>query len=94
MARDYILYRPFSERANYLSGLEYQQSVQPKPETKKNIMDIKPIKFPLLAELASGSPILCIQGKITDLFKPNTGTHAQYGDWIIQNGTISDDTSA
>ncbi len=105
MARDYILYvhgpqagpRGFpgkwtkdADPSEQIPGIP-NQTVQPKPETKHK-MDIKPIKFPLLAELASGSPILCIQGKITDLFKPNTGTHAQYGDWVIQNGLITDGT--
>ncbi len=81
------------DHTEQLPGVHFRSnSVQPKPETKTNIMDIKPIKFPLLAELASGSPILCISGKITDLFKPNTGTHAQYGDWVIQNGLITDGT--
>lgn len=107
MARDYTLYltkHPPEEGAKGFPGkwtkdpdhseqipdLHFQ-SEQPKPNQSKDIMNIAPVKFTTLAELVSGSPIGCIQGKITDLFKPNTGT-GQYGDWIIQNGTISDGT--
>lgn len=87
--RDYVLYRPLSAQSDQLQGIHFQ-SEQPK-QTNETKMNIAPVKFTTLAELVSGSPLGCIQGKITDLFKPNTGT-GQYGDWIIQNGTISDGT--
>ncbi len=103
MTREYTLYlqagakgfpgkwSPEWDDSEQIKGAEYFQSEQPTQKESKTTMTVQPIKFSTLAELASGSNIVCIQGKITDIFDPNRG-EGNYGPWVIQNATISDGT--
>lgn len=104
MAREYTLYlkgpqagakgfpgkwsKEFDDREQIL-GAEFHSSVETKPTQKDSKTPMTPIKFSTLPELASGSPIVQIQGKLTGLFDPKKG-EGQYGPWTIQNGTLSD----
>jgi hypothetical protein len=81
---------PEWDESEQIPGIEFQ-SDQPTQKESKIPMTVAPIKFSTLAELASGSPIVCIQGKITSLYDPKKG-EGEYGPWVIQNATISDGT--
>lgn len=66
--------------------LQSNQSVISKP---KQDMTLEPIKMQAVAALPNGAQILAIEGTLVKLFPPNSGT-GQYGEWKIQNGSISD----
>jgi hypothetical protein len=80
---------PEWDESEQIPGIEFQ-SDQPTKKDSKDIMNITPIKFSTLAELAHGSPIVCIEGKLISIKNPPLKGQSQHGEWVLQFGEMSD----
>jgi hypothetical protein len=80
---------PEWDESEQIPGIEFQ-SDQPTKKDSKDIMNITPIKFSTLAELAHGSPIVCIEGKLISIKNPPLKGQSQHGEWVLQFGEVSD----